>query len=306
MHQLYQETLEKLKVWAHQEDTVHTVLVLGSQVRRDCAGDEWSDLDILLLVDDPQVLLKSDTWLTYLGEVVCVTIEETPLHWLHLTWIVKRVLFADNRAVDFSILPYDRVDDALSINAEIHANGYQILYDDHPGLIGSKVEATLGTLEHNLPRVPSKDELYRIVGTLLFHIIFACKKIRRNELWVAVSCINQQVSNLLLELIAYQVNSVSKVPPRLCYGGRFLEQRLDTATQLELVGCFTKYDADDAIQTAGHLLDIVSRLTKEICEKNSYPFEESLFEQIRVLYQEIVGINHAKNTEAVLKKGNNV
>jgi len=111
------------------------MLALGSQVRQDFAGDEWSDLDILLLVDNPQVLLNGDAWLTNLGEVVCAIIEETSLNWLSLTWIVKRVLFTDNRTVDFSILPYERVDDVLSLNAEIHANGYQILYDDHPGLI---------------------------------------------------------------------------------------------------------------------------------------------------------------------------
>ena len=288
MHQLYQETLEKLKTWACRESMIHSVLVLGSQVREEFAGDEWSDLDVLLLVDDPQVLCKTNTWFAHLGEAVCMTVEETPLDWLHLTWIVKRVLFADNRAVDFSILPYDRVDDVLSINAEIHANGYQVIYDDHPDLIRSKVEATLLTLQENRPGVPTQEELYRVVETLLFQLIFACKKVRRNELWVALSCINQQVSRLLLELIEYQVASASKESQRICYEGRFLEQRITPALQGELAGCFTKYDAGDAIQTAGHLVEITSELTKEICEENSYPFDESLFERIRRLYHEIV------------------
>jgi hypothetical protein len=50
-----------------------------------------------------------------------MTAEESYLDWLQLTWIAKRVLFADNRTADFSILPYDRVDDVLQLNAEIHA-----------------------------------------------------------------------------------------------------------------------------------------------------------------------------------------
>jgi hypothetical protein len=54
--------------------------------------------------------------------------EETPLPWVSLTWSVKRILFADHRAVDFSIMPADRLDDVLAMNAEIHANGYQVIY----------------------------------------------------------------------------------------------------------------------------------------------------------------------------------
>ena len=35
------------------------------------------------------------------GEIVCVIVEESKLDWIHLTWSVKRVLFADNRTVVF-------------------------------------------------------------------------------------------------------------------------------------------------------------------------------------------------------------
>jgi len=53
------------------------------------------------------------------------------------------------------------------------------------------------------------------------------------------------------------------------------------------MGCFTKYDAEDAIQTVGHLIEMASRLTQKICEENSYPFDERLFEQTRELYYQI-------------------
>lgn len=105
MHPRYNETVENIKRWSQQTPNTHVTILLGSQVRKEFTGDEWSDLDVLLLVDDLQVYLRSDDWLNFLGERVCRVVEETPLDWIRLTWLVKRVLFADNRTIDFSILP---------------------------------------------------------------------------------------------------------------------------------------------------------------------------------------------------------
>lgn len=225
-------------------------------------SEKWSDLDVLLLVDNPRIFLETDTWLAFLGEIVCTTVEETTLDWLHLTWAVKRVLFVDNRTVDFSIMPYDRVDDVLLLNAEIHTNGYQVIYDDHASLMTSKIEATLAAVKETPPRLPTEDELRRAIGDLLFQLIFACKKIKRNELWVAISCINQQISNRLLELIEYHAASVNKTSQRIWYDGRFLEQRIHPGILEELPQCFAKYDALDAIRTAGRLIEITAILQK--------------------------------------------
>lgn len=86
-------------MWSREEKNIHAAIILGSQVRDEFKGDEWSDLDVLLLVDNPQVFLQTDTWLAFLGEIVCVIVEETNLDWVHLTWSVKRVLFTDNRTM---------------------------------------------------------------------------------------------------------------------------------------------------------------------------------------------------------------
>ena len=54
------------------------LLVLGSQARDKLKGDEWSDLDLLLLTDQPNDFMQSDKWLKAFGDVVCVIDEETP------------------------------------------------------------------------------------------------------------------------------------------------------------------------------------------------------------------------------------
>jgi hypothetical protein len=51
--------------------------------------------------------------------------------------------------------------------------------------------------------------------------------------------------------------------------------------------CFTKYDANDAIQTVRHLIETAAWLSKAICEENQYPFNASQFDVIRTLYDEM-------------------
>ena len=291
MHPKYSQTIDILKTWSQQEKAVRCAIVLGSQVREEFSGDAWSDLDVLLIVDTPHVLLQTDAWLAFLGEIACVVAEETPLDWLHLTWSVKRVLFADNRTVDFSIMPSDRLDDVLSINAEIHAQGYQVIYDAHPNEVASKIEATLTALKIGSPApvMPTEEDVRRMVNALLFQLIYACKKIKRNELWVAVSCINQQVSNQLLQLIEFYAASTASTPQPIRYEGRFLENRISHDLAEKLSNCFAKYDIRDAIQTVRHILDLTLWLSKAICEIYHYPFDAAQFAMIRALYADMFG-----------------
>jgi aminoglycoside 6-adenylyltransferase len=285
MNPRYRETIDRVSAWAAEQETVQAAVALGSQVRRDLPGDEWSDLDVLLLVDDPQIFLRSDDWLAFLGEVACAIVEETPLDWVRLTWAVKRVLFADGRAVDFSILPAGRVDDVLAMNAEIHANGYQVLYDAQPGLVASKIEASLAGLKTGPAGALTEAELRQMVDCLLFQLIWAGKKIKRGELWVAVSGINQTINLRLLGLI--EAFAASTHPLR--YEGRFLERRVPPELLAKLPGCFAGYDERDAIRAIGDLVELTVWLAQGICAKNHYPFDEARFDTIRALYWEMFG-----------------
>jgi aminoglycoside 6-adenylyltransferase len=289
MHPQYHESVEKIKGWSQQAPNIHAVILLGSQVRKEFTGDEWSDLDVLLLADDPQVLLRSDAWLAFLGERVCGVMEETPLDWLPLTWSVKRVLFADNRTIDFSILPYARLDDVLAMNAEIHAHGYQVLYDAHDGLVSSKIETTLATVQDEPARMPTADELHQVVSELLFQLMYASKKVKRNELWVAVSAINQGISSRLLQLIEYHIACSGRVPDRIRYEGRFLEQRAHLDTLAKLQGCIARYDVADAIHTISNILELAEQLSREICAIQKYPFDAHPFDGAQLLYGAMFG-----------------
>jgi len=284
MHPKYIKTIEKVAGWCREVNDVHAAIVLGSQVRSEAPGDEWSDVDILLLVDDPRPYLQAGDWLDFLGERVCGLVEETPLDWLNLTWSVRRVLFADNRALDFSILPYARIDSVLALNAEIHIHGYRVIYADDPEDVTARMEASLAAFKPDRPGPVGLAEVETLVDELLFNLIWAGKKVKRGELWVAVSALNQLAGTKLLQLIEHYLDTASTVPGRIRYEGRFLEQRIPAWLADELPECAAKYDAFDVVRTIGHLLDLIERLAGEICRAKGAALFNRKFEQFKPLY----------------------
>jgi hypothetical protein len=162
-----------------------------------------------------------------------------------------------------------------------------VIYDAHPKILTEKVEATLAGLKTETPQPPTEDELQKIINQLLFQLIFAGKKIKRQELWVAVSTINQQVSHLLLQLIEFHTVTVVKESQGIRYEGRFLEQRISPTIVDRLPLSFAKYDILDAIRTIAQLLNISRSLVKEICETQNYACNADQFDKTQKLFDDM-------------------
>ena len=49
----YERLIERFVQWAQTDDNIRAAIVIGSRARVDHPADEWSDLDILILANDP-------------------------------------------------------------------------------------------------------------------------------------------------------------------------------------------------------------------------------------------------------------
>lgn len=287
MYSSYQSTVEKIIQWASQTPSVHAAIVIGSQLRTESPGDRWSDLDLLLLAEDPSVLIKCDEWLHQFGTPVCITQEVVTLEHLQLVWYVKRPLYADTQAIDFSILPFSRLEDVLQINRDIHACGYNIIYADSLESLEEKFQKSLQNVAGpQLPQV-TEAEVHALVSDLLYHIIWSIRKVKRHELWSAVHCINCYMKQHLLTLLEMYNAVTNKKINRVMYEGRLLESRMDPWVLEQLQGCFTKYDPTDVIATLANLYNLIFFLASEIANRQHYPFDHALFKDIKEMYEKL-------------------
>jgi aminoglycoside 6-adenylyltransferase len=151
----------------------------------------------------------------------------------------------------------------------------------------AQVRALMGTSAGEEFRLPSEQELNNDIRDLLYHVIWAFKKIKRQELWVAVSTIDGHVKDLLLRLVEVYNVSVAHETACIAYGGRFLEERTEGEILDKLGRCLTGYDEIDAVAALGHVIDAAYSVSKAIFEAYGYELDTNMFKTIKRLYEEM-------------------
>jgi predicted nucleotidyltransferase len=81
--------------WISTQNDVQAVALVGSYARK--KAKETSDLDIIIIAQDPKRLIKNNTWIELFGIVTYWQIEE----YGPLTSI--RVWYSDNREIEYGI-----------------------------------------------------------------------------------------------------------------------------------------------------------------------------------------------------------
>jgi aminoglycoside 6-adenylyltransferase len=65
----YEELIKKITNWAKVRQDVRAAVILGSRARAIAPADEWSDLNIVLIVNSPSFYLDNTDWLNKISEV---------------------------------------------------------------------------------------------------------------------------------------------------------------------------------------------------------------------------------------------
>src|SRR6056297_98372 len=101
--------------------------IIGSRARTEKPADEFSDLDILILSNEPEKHIDNTDWLSEIGEVHITFVETLPLG----NGKERRVMFANALDVDFAIVPASQSEAMFSSPdiISVFKKGYKILFD---------------------------------------------------------------------------------------------------------------------------------------------------------------------------------
>jgi predicted nucleotidyltransferase len=114
--------LRQVVGWAAAQDQVRAVLLVGSYARGD-AGDD-SDLDLVLLVDDPRPFIRSQGWSAAFGQVERLKTER----WGKATSV--RAWYAGGLEVEFAFASSDWARPPLDPGtSRVLEDGFRPLYD---------------------------------------------------------------------------------------------------------------------------------------------------------------------------------
>jgi len=237
----YADLLESCKRFCDADPDVRALALIGSRSVPDGLSDEFSDLDLIVVSRDVGRFYAGADWLEALGEVWATFTESVSElgHW------ERRVVFAGGRDIDFVLVDAAVLRDApdqLVIARDLCARGPAVLIDKD----GSGAALSALRREPDPYESPTAERFSSVVNDFYFHYLWANKKLRRGELWVAIRCVDGYLNERLLKLIEWFERATRGAAYDTRYDGRFLERWADAEIREALSTQFCRYDAAEA------------------------------------------------------------
>jgi aminoglycoside 6-adenylyltransferase len=264
--------LSRLLAWGKASPDVRALLAVGSRAREDHPADEWSDWDLIVVMQDPDRCLSTGDWLEPIGLIWFTFVERTASGQGN----ERRVLFEGGMDVDFIPVAADAFAQAVQKPPLVHIlrGGVRVLLDKD-GIASQLVPPPAAPAQP-----PTQSQFSELVSDFWFHAAWTAKKLRRGELWVAKSCCDGYMKRLLLQMIEWHARAQNGWGEGAWYGGRFLEQWADPRAVEGLRHAFARYDPEDVWRALSGTLDLFRWIAIEIAERLSYPYPHAAEERV--------------------------
>lgn len=264
MTERYKDLIDRFTRWGVSSDMVSAALLLGSQARDDKKADEYSDADIMIIVDDPDYFISSDEWLNEIG-IFFVSFVENTVGGLK----ERRVLFDGALDVDFILCPKDTIDSlAKSEVASILSNNCKILIDK----IGFKDGIDSFDIGKQSFIMPTEQDFTNTVNDFWYHTVWTAKKLKRGELWTAKFCLDSYMKWKLMSIIECYTHIKHGFAHDTWYSGRFIEKWAEDWIINDLSLCFSHYDKNDMKSALFSTMKLFRSLAIETAEKLGYSY----------------------------------
>jgi aminoglycoside 6-adenylyltransferase len=279
----YESLTESILAWARSETNIRAVVVIGSRARtEDHPADEWSDLDLLIVANDPKPLLESAGWLREIETPWITFVEPTPGD----GGFERRVLFTGGLDVDFAPVAAEEMRRMAGkplppMIADIFRRGARFILDKDGW------EERFRPVESGISAVsaPSESDFLNRVNDFWYHTVWTAKKGRRGELWKAVSCCNMYLKNLLGEMMEWNARATGGPDVDTWMSGRFLEEWADPKAVAALKDVFAKYNEEDLWRALRATMDVFHDLAAQTAARLKYPYPATEEEKARGLVE---------------------
>lgn len=250
--------------WGNSTEKLYVAMIIGSQARKDHPADDFSDLDIIMVVNEPDYFLQSNDWLEQIGNLHISFIEDTIGGGRE-----RRVLFDNALDVDFVILSRENFDDAIKGGeSEILKRGYLVLIDK----IG--VQSLLPSAAAEKPSyiLMTEYKFDNMTNDFWYHAVWTAKKLIRGELWTAKACVDNYMKQQLLTLIECHAHALNGMDYDSWHSGRFLEEWAERWVIQKLSDCYAHYERNDIKNALLSTMDLFRQIAVEVADKLNYEY----------------------------------
>jgi aminoglycoside 6-adenylyltransferase len=256
------QLLTRITRWAESNANVIALVMTGSHVREGAAPDKYSDLDLEIIAEQPELLSGDNTWIEGLGAVWVKQFfnEGQP-------YPTRLVLYEGGTKVDFTLAGRDRIVDMQKGLDPLYKRGYRVLID--------KKEITIGlppsTGEFPIKEPPSQREFDEVVNEFWFEAAHIPRYLVRDELWV-VKFRDWTMKENLLKMIEWHAIAHRSDPVDVWYIGSHMKEWVDPAIWQELNEVFSHFDKQDSWRGLMKTTDLFGRLARETANQTGLDY----------------------------------
>ncbi len=275
-----QQIENSVSTWAKSHSTVRSVVEVGSQVRTDHPADQWSDLDLILLITKPLETGQTNEWIREIGSMIGNVWSTAQESGSTLDWFPLGNIISGRHKVDVvcCVVP-EEVGKLRGLEeilpklpyAYVFYPSCKIIYD----VFGDQRNILVASGKY-IPCIPNEAELINSYRLFWMELVHLTQLFNRGEYWRAANLQSQCLEKYLLKLIEWHAivyQDKEKIWPR----GRFLEEWADPRIVSDLQKLQFVLHGNAFGDTNLMLFNLHRWIALEICTKQGFlfPFEEA-------------------------------
>ena len=275
----YKQLLKKFITWAESQEDIRAAILVGSRARTDHPSDDWSDLDLMIYANQPELYLTRMDWMARIGEVWIALASHTSGNDPEYL-----VTFAGGYNVDFVFNPYSQLKEAVrdGIIPYGHWRGARLVVDK-TGLAAKSIPSSF---RPPIQPLPGQAEFLWVVNAFFYTAFYMAKQLRRGDL-VMVKQRDPDLKRALIQMIEWHARGAN-ASLDTWHLGRNMQEWADPRAWNAFQNTYGRFDVDDSWQALLNSLDLFHWLSMEAASRLdfSYPIkiEQNTTQLVQLLY----------------------
>lgn len=270
-NQNYKSIINYFNGLSLSSDNLRTGYIFGSRAQEKSFHNEFSDLDIEMVVQDKRQWIHNLDWLENFGEIE-LAYKQLPSDGLGMQ---VRILFKDMSRADIVFLDQNDFDKAYNsphMAYGVFGRGVIALFDKD-----NRIKPRVETFIKPDSYVPTFQELESEYKDFIFHLVYAQNKLKQGEMLVAKDTMDISVRRSIIKFIRWSeyLNDPNK---DLWHRSRHFEKWASSKNQELVSSSSPKLNASDISRTISTVYSDVTELAFEIAQELgvSLPYSEKI------------------------------
>lgn len=270
-----EQLIKRMRNWGERKTNVRAIVQTGSLVRGDGLADDYSDIDIEIIANEPATLIGAVDWVNELGK---------PITMLHLDaeeeddWPTCLVIFGGRVKVDFTLAGPARLKSMIEQKEllPLYERGYKFILDK------DKFSQYLPSAGFSFPIAdgPTEACFRERVEEFWFEAFHVHGYLAREELFL-VKQRDWTMKELLLEMMEWHALALNEKPVDIWHSGKGLRRWAGEDIWLRLQDTFGNFDAKDALRAYESTTALYSELARMVASIKGWAYPEKVEEQLR-------------------------